>query len=68
MTFRTHLDIDTPLGRVWMRAASVHQSLLSSVHQEMDPNVRDFLITLAHGQKVLCEIVEAIQFTQENRR
>jgi hypothetical protein len=54
-----HPRLDTPLGRTWLRAASIQQSLLNASH-DIDPTVRELIIELAHGQKVLAEYIELI--------
>jgi len=61
MSFGNYPDIDTALGRAWMRAASISQSLLSNTHDDIDPRLREYVQQLAHGQKVLCEYVEQLR-------
>lgn len=57
---RNHPDIDTPLGRAWLRAASIEQSLLSHSSIECDPVLREHVQQLAHSVKVLAEYVELL--------
>lgn len=55
-----HPEIETPLGRAWLRAASIEQSLLSSSSIECDPVLREHVQQLAHAIKVLAEYVERL--------
>lgn len=54
-------DIETPLGRAWLRAASIEQSLLSHSSIECDPVLREHVQQLAHAVKVLAEYVERLE-------
>lgn len=56
----SHPDLDTPLGRAWLRAASIEQSLLNDSGIECDPVLREHVQQLAHCVKVLAEYIELL--------
>ena len=55
----SHPDLDTPLGRAWLRAASIEHSV-KSLGMEGDPALLQQVSDLAHCIKVLAEYIELI--------
>ena len=52
-------NLDTPLGRAWLAAASIQQAV-QSPNIEGDPMLKEEVARLAGAVKLLCEVVEQL--------